>query len=94
MARRNRAYNSFEMAQAQFDRVAELLELDAGTRELLRDPLREYAFSIPVRMDDGSSKVFKGFRGAAQRRKRAFQGWASGSTLRRPWTWSVPWPCG
>lgn len=59
---RNRAYNSFEMAQAQFDRVAELLELEVGTRELLRDPIREYAFSIPVRMDDGNSRIFRGFR--------------------------------
>ena len=62
MARRNRAYNSFEMAQAQFDRIAELLELDAGTREFLRVPSREYSFSIPVRMDDGTSTVFRGFR--------------------------------
>ena len=62
MARRNRAYNSYEMAQAQFDRVAELLELDSGTREFLREPVREYAFSIPVKMDDGESKVFRGFR--------------------------------
>jgi glutamate dehydrogenase (NAD(P)+) len=62
MARRNRAYNSFEMAQAQFDRVAGLLELDRGTRAFLREPVREYSFSIPVRMDDGSSAVFRGFR--------------------------------
>jgi glutamate dehydrogenase len=62
MARRNRAYNSFEMAQAQFDRVADLLELDQGTRAFLREPMREYAFSIPVRMDDGTSAVFRGFR--------------------------------
>jgi glutamate dehydrogenase (NAD(P)+) len=50
------------MAQAQFDRVAELLDLDTGAREFLREPTREYAFSIPVRMDDGSSGVFRGFR--------------------------------
>jgi len=36
--------------------------LDEATRDLLRHPLREYAFSIPVRMDDGSTKVFPGFR--------------------------------
>lgn len=57
-----RGYNSFEMAQAQFDRIADLLELEAGTRELLRYPLREYSFAIPVRMDDGSVRVFRGFR--------------------------------
>ncbi|MCX6584879.1 MAG: Glu/Leu/Phe/Val dehydrogenase [Candidatus Aminicenantes bacterium] len=55
-------YNAFETAQAQFDRVAEILDLDQGTRDLLRNPLREYHFSIPVTMDDGSKKIFKGFR--------------------------------
>lgn len=55
-------FNPFEMAQAQFDNVAEILSLDEGTRELLRNPLREYHFSIPVRMDDGKVKVFQGFR--------------------------------
>ncbi len=55
-------FNSFEIAQAQFDRVAALLDLDEGTREFLRWPMREYAFSIPVRMDDGRMKVFRGFR--------------------------------
>jgi len=55
-------FNSFEIAQAQFDQVAALLDLDEGTREFLRWPMREYAFSIPVRMDDGRMKVFRGFR--------------------------------
>jgi glutamate dehydrogenase len=55
-------FNAFEMAQAQFDKVAEILNLDNGTREILRHPLREYQFSIPVRMDDGTTKVFRGFR--------------------------------
>ncbi len=57
-----KGFNSFEIAQAQFDKVAALLELDEGTREFLRWPMREYAFSIPVRMDDGHVKVFRGFR--------------------------------
>jgi len=55
-------FNPFHMAQSQFDKVAEMLGLDAATRELLRNPLREYHFSMPVRMDDGSIKVFRGFR--------------------------------
>ena len=55
-------FNPFEMAQAQFDKAADVLSLDAPTRDLLRFPLREYHFSIPVRMDDGSVKVFRGFR--------------------------------
>ena len=50
------------MAQAQFDNVAEILNLDQATRDLLRNPMREYHFSIPIKMDDGTSKVFKGFR--------------------------------
>ena len=55
-------YNPFETAQRQFDRIAALLDLDRAARDLLRVPIREYHFSIPVRMDDGSVKVFRGFR--------------------------------
>ena len=55
-------FNAFEMAQRQFDKVADTLDLDPGTRELLRDAQREYQFLIPVRMDDGRVQVFKGFR--------------------------------
>jgi glutamate dehydrogenase (NAD(P)+) len=55
-------FNAFEMAQRQFDRVASLLGLDQATRDLLRVPVREFQFSIPVRMDDGSMKVYRGFR--------------------------------
>jgi glutamate dehydrogenase (NAD(P)+) len=58
----HKSFNAFEMAQRQFDRVADLLDLDRGTRDLLRVPLREYQFSIPVRMDDGRMQVFRGFR--------------------------------
>ena len=56
------SYNPFHMAQAQFDKVADFLELESGAREMLRNPMREYHFNIPVRMDDGKVKVFKGFR--------------------------------
>jgi glutamate dehydrogenase len=56
------SYNPFEMARTQFDKIADLIGLDTGTRELLRSPLREFHFSIPVRMDDGTVKVFQGFR--------------------------------
>ncbi len=58
----DKSYNAFEMAQSQFDRVAKILELDEATKELLRYNLREYHVSIPVRMDDGKVKVFRGFR--------------------------------
>jgi glutamate dehydrogenase len=62
MKKRTRAYNSWEMAQSQFDRIADMLDLDGGTRALLREPIREYSFAIPVRMDDGTVRVFRGFR--------------------------------
>jgi glutamate dehydrogenase len=54
--------NAFEMAQKQFDHVADMLQLDKPVREMLRWPLREFHFRIPVRMDDGTLRVFQGFR--------------------------------
>jgi glutamate dehydrogenase (NAD(P)+) len=58
----HKSFNAFEMAQRQFDHVADLLDLDRASRDLLRVPQREYHFSIPVRMDDGQVKIFRGFR--------------------------------
>ncbi len=57
-----RPYNPFEVAQKQFDRAADVLALNPAVRDLLRLPIREYHFSIPVHMDDGEIKVFRGFR--------------------------------
>ena len=54
--------NAFEMAQRQFDHVAELLKLDPQVCEFLRWPMREFHFRIPVRMDDGTLRMFEGFR--------------------------------
>ena len=54
--------NAFEMAQAQFDHVAEQLALEPGVASLLRWPMREFRFQIPVRKDDGSIHVFFGYR--------------------------------
>jgi len=56
------AYNPFQMAQAQFDRVADILDMESPVRDLLRNPMREYHVAIPVRMDDGGVQVFRGFR--------------------------------
>lgn len=58
----DKPFNAFAMAQAQFDKVAETLGLDEAAKALLRHPIREYHFSIPVRMDDGTVQVFRGFR--------------------------------
>jgi glutamate dehydrogenase len=60
--KKGRAYNSYEMAQSQFDRIADMLGLEQGARDLLREPVREYSFAVPIRMDDGTAKVFRGFR--------------------------------
>jgi glutamate dehydrogenase len=54
--------NAFQMAQRQFDGVANMLNLDPQVAEILRSPAREFKFQIPVRMDDGSIRVFTGFR--------------------------------
>ena len=55
-------YNSFAIAQTQFDGAAKILGLDEATCDLLRHPMREHAFAIPIRLDDGQTKVFRGFR--------------------------------
>ncbi len=54
--------NPFELAQAQFDHVAEMMGLEDSVRQMLRWPMREFRFQLPVRMDDGTVKVFFGFR--------------------------------
>lgn len=54
--------NPFEIAQQQLDEAAEVLKLDPAVHELLRWPIRELHVTLPVRMDDGSTKVFRGFR--------------------------------
>ncbi len=54
--------NPFKVAQTQFDEAAERLGLEPAMRTLLRWPRREYSFTIPVKMDDGSSQVFHGYR--------------------------------
>ena len=54
--------NPFKIAQAQFDECAERLGLDDAMRHFLRWPQREFHVTLPVRMDDGSFKVFHGYR--------------------------------
>ncbi len=54
--------NPFSIAQQQLDEAAEKLGLDAATHELLRWPMKEYHVLLPVRMDNGTTKVFKGYR--------------------------------
>lgn len=54
--------NPFEIAQKQLDQAAEILKLDKASHQILREPMREMTVLIPVRMDNGEVKVFKGFR--------------------------------
>ncbi|MEI7831750.1 MAG: Glu/Leu/Phe/Val dehydrogenase [bacterium] len=58
----NETLNPFEIAQAQLDEAAQILGLDPAMHQLLRNPLRQLQVSIPVKMDDGSTTVFQGFR--------------------------------
>jgi len=58
----NPSFNAYDMARSQFDKIASLLDLNQAARDLLRTPMREYHFNIPVRMDDGSRQIFRGFR--------------------------------
>jgi glutamate dehydrogenase (NAD(P)+) len=54
--------NPFKIAQAQLDEAAAILKLDEGTHQTLRWPIRELVVTLPVRMDNGKVKVFRGYR--------------------------------
>lgn len=56
------AANPFETAKRQVDIVADLLHLNDGMREILKHPKRELTVNFPVRMDDGSYRVYTGYR--------------------------------
>jgi glutamate dehydrogenase (NAD(P)+) len=58
----SKGYNAYLTAQGEFDRVAAKIDLEPAARQLLRQPLREYHFGIPVRMDNGRVEVFRGYR--------------------------------
>lgn len=54
--------NPFRNAQAQLDEAAGILGLDKATHELLRWPMREHRFTLPVRMDSGEIRIFHAYR--------------------------------
>ncbi|HBG0419062.1 TPA: NAD-specific glutamate dehydrogenase [Clostridioides difficile] len=54
--------NVFEMAQSQVKNACDKLGMEPEVYELLKEPMRVIEVSIPVKMDDGSIKTFKGFR--------------------------------
>ena len=54
--------NPFHIAQQQFDKAADLLDLPDSVREVLRVPQRELTVNFPVKLDNGSTKVYTGYR--------------------------------
>ena len=54
--------NPFKIAQTQLDNAAEILQLEPDMHAFLREPMREFHFSIPLKMDDGSTQIFRGYR--------------------------------
>ena len=54
--------NPFRIAQEQLDKAADIMKLDEQAHQILREPMRALIVNIPVRMHDGATKVFTGFR--------------------------------
>jgi glutamate dehydrogenase (NAD(P)+) len=54
--------HALQSALDQFDAAADHLQLDPELRTVLRSPAREYSVNFPVRLDDGSVRVFSGYR--------------------------------
>ncbi len=54
--------NPFKIAQAQLDEAASILGLDRATHDLLRWPMREHRFLLPVKMDTGETRIFHAYR--------------------------------
>src|SRR3989475_6697470 len=62
MSKPKETLNPFEIARTQIDRAGKKLNLDAGMLEILKNPRRELTVHFPVKMDDGTVKVFTGYR--------------------------------
>jgi len=58
----NNSLNPFSIAQQQLDDAAEKLGLEPAMHELLRWPMQELKVLLPVKMDDGFTKIYHGFR--------------------------------
>jgi len=59
---KNEKMNSFEMAKKQVDIAAKYLNLDSGSVDKLKNTKRELIVHFPIQMDDGSVKIFTGYR--------------------------------
>ena len=54
--------SAWDTALAQLDEAAELMGLAPGVHQTLRAPKRALIVSVPFRMDDGSTRVYQGYR--------------------------------
>ena len=54
--------NPFEISQRQLDKAAQKLDLHPEITAVLREPMRTFILNFPIRMDDGSIRVFRGYR--------------------------------
>src|SRR6266498_13693 len=54
--------NPFDAMVSRFNVAAEKLKLDDGLYQVVRTPDREISVAIPIQMDNGKLRVFKGFR--------------------------------
>jgi len=54
--------NSFEIVKQQIEESSQFLSIEPHVLEFLKSPMREIRITIPVRMDDASTKIFYGFR--------------------------------
>lgn len=58
----NAEKSAYEVALEQFDNAVKYLEIKEGIKQMLRVPKRELTVNFPVKMDDGSVKIFTGYR--------------------------------
>jgi len=54
--------NPFEIVRRQVDKCSRILKLDPDVTDVLKNPMRELHVSLPVHMDNGTVKVFQGYR--------------------------------
>lgn len=54
--------NPYQIVQTQIENAAKILGLDRGIIDILKKPMRVLSVNFPVKMDDGSIRVFEGFR--------------------------------
>ncbi len=66
--------NPFETAKSQLEAAAGLAKLDVNKVEQLKNPDRYVEVSIPVTMDDGSQRIFTGFRSQHNNARGPYKG--------------------